>query len=195
MAIARSWVRRHRRSALRRPTRCAGAVERAPEVVQRDFAGGAFERYFGSAGDKRIGIVEERKSHSAPVALLAPVRHPGNGLCDPSCARVFDQFEPVSDRIDPSLYGDLVDKRLDRKLVCSPADAAQRGRAHARVPVYLLDQLMRDAVAAEIAPGHQDEVLAAARFIAHRIEGRRHSIAYKPMMIDRQLARAVEPGP
>src|SRR5262249_59120402 len=70
LGLRRHIVRLHRDTA----------IERAPEIVQHDVAGGAFERHLGGAGDERIGIVEERKSHSAAVALLAPLRHPGNGL-------------------------------------------------------------------------------------------------------------------
>ena len=54
---------------------------------------------------------------------------------------------------------------------------------------------MRNLVAAKIGADHQDEVLAAARFIALRIKEWRDPVAHQAMVIYRQLARGVEPCP
>ena len=77
----------------------------------------------------------------------------------------------------PRFERDLVEEGLGRELVGDEADAAHRRGAHTGVLVDLLDELMGHVIALEVGAEHQDEVLLAGAFVAHRIEERRDPVA------------------
>ena len=118
-----------------------------------DLPAAAVERHLGDAGHQRAGIVEIGEAERTTVALAPPIRHLRHPLNHLGAAwRVLQELEAIGDRIDTALARDLVHKRLGGEPVGGEADPAQRIRAHTGITIELFDQLVRDLVAAQIAP-------------------------------------------
>ena len=113
-------------------------------------AGRAVDRHLGDAGDLRCRNSRDRRSQARGRRACGPSPPSAPRARPTLMARgvFFSSSSRYATGSTPALARDLVHEHLGGEPVGQEADAAQRSGAHAGVAVELLDQLMRDVVAA-----------------------------------------------